>query len=93
MQIAHYVLLALVVLVALIAATQWKQLKAAFWASRKFLQEVKVEMQKVTWPSRNEVIGSLMVVMTAIIFLTVVITVWDQILSQILRVILPGKGI
>ena len=55
-------------------------------------REVRVEMQKVTWPTRNDVIGSTIVVLVAVIALTLIITAWDKVLSLVLRIVFQGKG-
>jgi len=53
-----------------------------------FLKEVRVEMQKVVWPSKQEVYGATFVVMVSIIILTIAIGIEDRILSVILDSIL-----
>lgn len=93
MELKHYILLGLLVMVLVILAVQWRKVHSAWLNLQKFLREVRVEMQKVSWPSKNEIYGSTLVVLTAIIALTVVITVWDQVLSLVLQLILPGSGV
>lgn len=44
----------------------------------KFLREVKVEMSKVTWPSRAELVQSTIVVLIAVVIAGVFIFVFDQ---------------
>lgn len=59
----------------------------------KFLGEVRVEMQKVVWPSKQEVYGATFVVLVSVVILTVAIGVEDYMLSKILDLILrlaPG---
>ena len=48
---------------------------------RQFAQEVQVEMKKVTWPSREELRGSTMVVIVMVILVAIFIGVIDRILS------------
>ena len=70
-----------------------RQALAQFWlATKKFMREVKVEMQKVTWPTWNEVRSSTVVVLVAVVILTVIVASWDWVLSWILKVILPRGG-
>jgi len=49
-----------------------------------FLKEVKVELGKVAWSSRQELLGSTMVVITTTAILTVFIGLIDIILSKML---------
>ena len=37
----------------------------------EFLHEVRVEMRQVTWPSRNEVVTTTFVVITAVVFFSI----------------------
>ena len=47
----------------------------------KFWNDVKVEMKKVTWPSRAELRGSTMVVIVTVIIIAIFIGIVDRILS------------
>ncbi len=53
----------------------------------KFLREVRQEMERVSWPSKEEVKESTAVVLLFSLFLAVFIFVTDQILTQIVRLI------
>ena len=55
---------------------------------KKFIAEVRAEMQKVTWPTRDEVMGSTAVVLTTMLILSTFIGISDFILSHALSVIL-----
>ncbi|MFH0731930.1 MAG: preprotein translocase subunit SecE [Candidatus Omnitrophota bacterium] len=46
-----------------------------------FLNEVKVELKKVSWPDRNELWGSTTVVIIAVIVLAIFIGICDFIFS------------
>ena len=48
---------------------------------KQFAQEVQLEMKKVTWPSREELRGSTMVVIVMVILVAIFIGVIDRILS------------
>jgi len=48
---------------------------------RQFAQDVQLEMKKVTWPSREELRGSTMVVIVMVILVSIFIGVVDRILS------------
>ena len=54
----------------------------------RFVTEVKVEMQKVSWSNRNELVGSTIVVITSVILLAIFIGVVDLILSRFINVLL-----
>jgi preprotein translocase subunit SecE len=49
--------------------------------SKKFVTDVYVEMKKVSWPSRNELRGSTVVVIVTVIILAIFIGLVDRILS------------
>ncbi|KPL12940.1 hypothetical protein AMJ85_00805 [candidate division BRC1 bacterium SM23_51] len=53
-----------------------------------FLREVRVEMQKVVWPSKQDVYGATFVVLVSVVILTIAIGIEDRILSGILGLIL-----
>jgi preprotein translocase subunit SecE len=48
---------------------------------KKFAADVWIELKKVSWPSRDELRGSTVVVIVAVILISVVIGVVDRILS------------
>ncbi|HUV36601.1 MAG TPA: preprotein translocase subunit SecE [Patescibacteria group bacterium] len=52
---------------------------------RKFLTEAKVEMGKVTWPTREELKESTKIVIVATFIVTIFIGVVDQLLTLIVR--------
>ncbi len=52
---------------------------------KTFLSETKAEMRKVTWPTRDELIGSTKIVIIATFVVTLFIGIVDQILSLIIR--------
>ena len=54
---------------------------------RTFLREVRIEMSKVTWPPRKELITSTGVVIVAVIIAGVYIGVWDFIWNLIVRAV------
>ncbi len=57
-------------------------------ALKTFLGEVKTELKKCTWPMRQELIGSTMVVVVSVIILGVFVGLSDTTLMGLLRVIL-----
>ena len=48
----------------------------------RFLKETKTELTKVTWPSKNEVIGSTIVTVVVSLILSLFIGVVDFILNK-----------
>ncbi len=55
---------------------------------QEFLREVKVELKKVTWPSRKETVASTVVVLITVIITAIYLGLVDFILSKIIRVFL-----
>ena len=53
----------------------------------KFLNEVRQEMAKVSWPSRTELRGSTIIVIVVSMIFAVFIYAVDQVLSNILNII------
>jgi len=53
----------------------------------KFFTEVRQEMSKVSWPTREELRGSTIVVITVSLIFAIFIYLIDQILSGILKVV------
>ena len=49
--------------------------------TKKFTSDVVVEMKKVSWPTRNELKGSTMVVIVTVIIIAIFIGIVDRILS------------
>jgi preprotein translocase subunit SecE len=54
----------------------------------QFLREVKVELRKVTWPSRKQTIGSTMVVIVLVMIVSLFLGVVDIGLSKLAQVLL-----
>jgi preprotein translocase subunit SecE len=59
-----------------------------FNSTVQFLREVKVELKKVTWPSRKQTIGSTVVVIVLIILISLFLGSVDIGLSSLIRVVL-----
>ncbi|MBA7617250.1 Protein translocase subunit SecE [subsurface metagenome] len=54
----------------------------------QFLREVKIELIKVTWPKRDELLGSTTVVLILSIILSIFIGIADTIISRVVIFIL-----
>ncbi|MGQ9706636.1 MAG: preprotein translocase subunit SecE [bacterium] len=58
--------------------------------TKRYIKEVIVEMKKVTWPSRYEVIGSTIVVIVVSLFFAMLVGAFDRLMERILFFII-GK--
>ena len=54
----------------------------------EFLTEVKVEVNKVTWPSRREALGGTAVVVVVVLLMATFLGIIDAILSKIVQSII-----
>ncbi len=55
---------------------------------KQFIREFRVEMRKVTWPSRKEVIASTGVVLVVVLIISLYLGMTDLFLSKLLRLML-----
>lgn len=55
---------------------------------RGFLKETKQELNKVSWPEKNELVGSTMVVIVTTLLMALFIGIIDFILSFVIRVVI-----
>jgi len=53
-----------------------------------FFEGVREEMRRVSWPTREELVGSALVVFVGVFLLACYITVLDSILSKTVQVLL-----
>ena len=62
---------------------------------REFVQEVLAEFRKVTWPSRQELVNSTVVVIVVTVVLSLFLGAVDIVLARVVEWILSGgrKGI
>jgi preprotein translocase subunit SecE len=56
-----------------------------FTRAVQFLREVKIELKKVTWPSRKQTMGSTLVVIVLVIIISVFLGIADMGLSTVIR--------
>ena len=59
-------------------------------ASLQFLREVRVELKKVTWPSRKQTIGSTAVVLLLVMLVSIFLGIVDFGLSSLVRLVIGG---
>jgi preprotein translocase subunit SecE len=65
------------------------KLNTGFMAkSVQFLREVKVELKKVTWPTRKQTVGSTVVVLILVLIISFFLGAVDIGLSSLIRVVL-----
>jgi preprotein translocase subunit SecE len=57
---------------------------------KKFLKEVQAELRKVTWPTKDELIGSTIVTIVVSLVVAIFIGIVDRILSIGIRSIFGG---
>lgn len=56
--------------------------------TRNFLQEVKVELGKVTWPTRKETMATAWVVVVIIVLISAYLGACDVVLANLMHLIL-----
>ncbi|MGM0441088.1 MAG: preprotein translocase subunit SecE [Elusimicrobiota bacterium] len=59
-----------------------------FDKTRRFIREVLIEVRKVTWPDKKELISSTLVVIVLVFFVALYIGLVDFVLSHLLGVLL-----
>ena len=59
----------------------------------KYLAEVRTELKKTTWPSKQELVAQTQVVLGLLLVIGVFIYVWDTFLGQVFRGILWLVGV
>ncbi|MDA8089426.1 MAG: preprotein translocase subunit SecE [Nitrospiraceae bacterium] len=55
---------------------------------KQFLHEVRVELKKVVFPSRDELLGSTQVVIISVLIMSVFLGVIDLVLSRLIQAVL-----
>jgi preprotein translocase subunit SecE len=58
-----------------------------FTRAVQFLREVKIELKKVTWPTRKQTMGSTLVVIVLVMIISVFLGIVDMGLSALVRVV------
>jgi preprotein translocase subunit SecE len=53
-----------------------------------FFKDIKLEMSKVSWPNKDELIGSTVIVLVSLAILSAFIGVCDVVLSKIVNIIM-----
>jgi preprotein translocase subunit SecE len=55
---------------------------------KAFLQDVRVESSKVTWPTRKELQESTMVVIASVFVISIVIGIMDRIIALVMGLVI-----
>jgi len=63
-------------------------MKKLIASTREFFQEVVAELKKVSYPTRTETIGSTSVVLVFVFMVSLFLSVIDQLLVKLMRVII-----
>ena len=58
--------------------------------AKNFLGDVKVEVKKVTWPSRKEAVGGTMVVVVVVVIVAIFLGIVDKLLSIAVQELISG---
>jgi len=53
-----------------------------------FFKDIKLEMSKVSWPTKNELIGSTVIVLVSLALLSFFVGACDVVLSKLVNVIM-----
>ena len=61
-------------------------------AVRTFLDEVRAELRKCSWPTRQELLQSTLVVVVSVVLLALYIGVCDKVLVTIVRMMFQAAG-
>lgn len=65
-----------------------EKIKELWPKAKQFFREVRVELKKVTWPSRKETIASTSVVLITVILVSFFLGIVDLGLSRLIKIFL-----
>jgi len=57
--------------------------------SRQFLQEVRTEYRKITWPTQKEAVAGTIGVVVVVAVITSALSLVDLVLGQVIQLVLP----
>ena len=66
--------------------------KELYQSSKQFYLDVRGEMKKVSWPSRDEVFGTTVIVVASVFFFGIYLGVVDALLSKGFQMVLAYFG-
>jgi preprotein translocase subunit SecE len=58
------------------------KIKQWYQSSKQFYLDVRSEMKKVSWPSRDEVVGTTVIVVASVFFFGIYLGLIDAVLAQ-----------
>jgi preprotein translocase subunit SecE len=58
--------------------------------SRDFVKDVRVEFGRVSWPTREELRDSTLVVIVMVLLVSAYLFVWDRIFAFVMRLLFAG---
>lgn len=88
MSTGQIILIVLVAIAVILVFALWGRIVKMWTGGKVFFGEVRQEMDKVTWPSRDEVINSTILVGIVAIIVTIMVGISDSILGRILKAII-----
>ena len=59
---------------------------------REFTKDVRVEITRVSWPTREELRDSTLVVIVMVLLVSAYLFVWDRIFAFLMRMLFSGGG-
>ncbi len=65
------------------------KLQAKYHDTREYLEEVKGELKKVTWPTRKETLSTALAVVALVIIVAIYLGIADFVFSRLVGLILP----
>jgi preprotein translocase subunit SecE len=71
---------------------KWKSGLMAALNPLKYLQEVRQEVNKITWPTRNEVLISTAMVLVLVFLASLFFLIADQVLAWLVQFVLSFRG-
>lgn len=87
-----YILLGILLALAIVVVLSWSKVSGALQGLRNFFSEVGLEMNKVTWPSTDEVINSTVLVFIVAVVMTLMVMVVDGVFARVFGLLLLGSG-
>lgn len=87
MSFKYYVLLGLLALIAAVSAANWAKVVVFLAKVRGFYHEVRMEMRKVSWPTKDHVVGSSILVGIATVCLMCIIGAVDVVFMKLVTLI------
>ncbi len=73
-------------------ASYFKVEEKMFRKIKRFLSDVVIELKKTTWPSREDVIGTTIVTIVMVAFVTTFLWIVDMLLARALNFIFSVSG-